>query len=122
MEPMSIDAWINDYMSADIARSSGGPPAHGSVYLFIDRGELERAFPLARPASDDASALGLEHLSPYLRLMIHLSRMENVGPDRQPNLDALAALIKEQAPAFGLALAERQPKEIARLIRDPVKK
>lgn len=41
---LSADTWINDYMSSNIARSSGGPAAYGAVYIFVDRAELQRAF------------------------------------------------------------------------------
>lgn len=102
LRAMTADAWTNDYMSENIARSSGGPPAHGSVYLFVERAELEREFPPGGAAITTVEGFSLDQLSPYLRLMIEVSRQEAVDAGTRTKPGELASILISQAPRFGL--------------------
>lgn len=72
-------------------------------HVYVDTDGLKRLAPVASDARDDASALGLEHLSPYMRLMIHVARQGKITADNQPKASSLEADIKAAAPLFGLS-------------------
>lgn len=110
--------WINDYMGVNIARSSGGPAVHGSVYLFVDRSELLKKFPtagvVATPGFDEAS------LSDYMRLALHVAA-QGFGPGFTGEKKEIVRALFDHAPAFGLGdgiLTDAIAKQIATILRN----
>lgn len=73
-----------------------------SGHIYLDTDGLARMAPLAADPRDDAAALGLKHLSPYMRLMIHVARHNDISADNQTKASALEASIDQFAPLFGL--------------------
>lgn len=92
-------------------------------HIYVDADELAATFPPFNSARDEAALLNLPHLSPDLRLMIHVARLRHVTPENQPTVDELEALCRQHAPAFGLtfSLKSERPRYMARFIRDPIK-
>jgi len=93
----------------------------GAWYVFVDSEALTLQYPLAPKAGDEAELLGMPHLSPYLRLMLHVARLENIGPNNQSKVEALAEQMRHHARAFGVTFSEKSlyPDYMARLIREP---
>jgi hypothetical protein len=92
-------------------------------HVYVDADELAATFPPFNSARNEAALLDLPHLSPHLRLMIHVARLRQVTPENQPTVDELEALCRQHAPAFGLTFtaASERPRYMARFIRDPIK-
>lgn len=118
LEAMDPSAWINEYTSDALPLSSGGPAIHGSVYLFVDRSELLKAFPsatsIAVPAFDEAS------LSDYMRLALHVAA-QGFGPAFTGEKKEIVRALFEHAPAFGLGdgvLSDPIANQIATILRN----
>lgn len=107
MEPMSLHDWANPDLLVTISRTGAVPFADGkSAHVFLHREELENGFPLAADPEDDLRALGIDHLSPYMRLMLHVIRKLKITPGNQPKALALEAEITAAAPLFGLTVGK----------------
>lgn len=115
--------WINDYTGVNIARSSGGPAVHGSVYLFVERSELEKKFVVTPPDAGDQRHADIE-LSPYLRLMIEVAEKQGISADNHSTTDSLEADLLAEAHRFGLSVGSTFSKtfagELAKAIRWPI--
>lgn len=90
-------------------------------HIYVDTAGLAKLYPPVPTADEEASALGMPHLSPYLRLMLHIARLKEVTPGNQPKVEELEALFRERAATFGLTFNAKSlyPKNMARMIREP---
>lgn len=104
LQAMTASDWTNDYMGVNIARSSGGPAVHGSVYLFVDRAELAEKFPLAGAASETERHVEDRELSPYLQLLIAVAQKQGITAETHSTVESLKADLLADAPRFGLSV------------------
>lgn len=90
-------------------------------HIYVDTAGLAKLYPPVSTADEEADALGMPHLSPYLRLMLHIARLKEVTPSNQPKVDELEALFRERAATFGLTFSDTSlyPINMARMIREP---
>lgn len=80
----------------------------GASYLFFEREDLERAFPLEGTASADAAYWDGIKLSPYMALMLDIAKRWEIDPQNPPKASALQKEIESTAAKFGLSVGPGQ--------------
>ena len=113
MEKLSADTWINDYMSSNIARSSGGPAAYGAVYIFVDRAELQKAFPIDTAEQPAPIVENVKASSDFDVAASASAGIPDVGKLSPPERDAAYQALAARFDAEGVGIRQVDAPKIA---------
>jgi hypothetical protein len=106
-------AWCQMSMAQPFSDGMGG---QGYGHIYVDRASLER-FLGSQPFASKPADLDI-HMSPYVKLMLHVIRKWEITPDNQYTKDALEAAMKEEWTG-PIELSDRLAKAMATLVREP---
>lgn len=101
------------------------PTAPATAWFFFHKKEFEAALDRSRevklPYDVPADGLGAVHLSPYVKLMIEVAQVTEIGPEphQQVPVESLKITIQEIAERRGLEISERDLGKLATFIREP---
>lgn len=89
--------------------SSGSATEMVDARFFLSRESLQKALDAGKiPALQTAPELDRLHLSPYMRLMLHIIAEEGIDPEHQSSVFQLETALKAAAPKFGLEVSESE--------------
>ena len=111
------DTFASEWLFGRVIREGVLTEGGAQVFLFVDRAQLERAFPVALPDVEPSDFEGL-HLSQSMKLALLTVRDWEVNPGNQPKVEALAEHVKSLAKVQGETLSDSRALAIARVLRD----
>lgn len=113
MTQLSAGTWINDYMSSNIARSSGGPAAYGAVYIFVDRDELQRAFAIGAAEQPAPTIENAQAVSDFDVAAPASASIPSGGKLSPPERDSAYQALADRFDAEGVPIRQVDASKIA---------